>query len=410
MSFYEENKKQLIISALLIVVVGAFAGGYFFARAGYSFSFSPINVVNLNRANAPQNLNWQVLWDAMDVINKKYVDGPVDQQQLLYGAVAGLVGSLGDPYSVFMTPTKSQQFQDDLRGEFSGIGAEIGVRANQLVIISPLEGSPAEAAGLKPLDKILEINGVASDKYSLDEAVGKIRGPKGSSVTLTYFRDGFSEPAKITIVRDTIVVKSVSSEVRDQNGVKIGIIKLKRFGDDTKSDLDKAITKLLDANVKGVILDERNNPGGYINTAVEVSSNWVQEGKVVVSEQFGTGQKNDYKAEGISRLAGMPTVVLVNEGSASASEIVAGALHDYTLATLIGKKTFGKGSVQELVNLPDGADIKITIAKWLTPNGKNINIEGIKPDIEVDLKQEDLDKGHDPQEERALQFLEEKAK
>ncbi|MEK9180984.1 MAG: S41 family peptidase [Patescibacteria group bacterium] len=410
MSFFEENKRYLTISLVLILVIGAFAGGYLFARQGYSITLSPLKVVNLNRDGAPQELNWQILWDAYDAVLEKYVDRPVDRQALLYGAVSGLVGSLNDPYTVFLTPTKSQQFAEDLKGEFSGIGAEIGLRSGILVIVSPLEGSPAEAAGLRPLDKILEINGETTEKLNIDEAVSKIRGPKGSVVELTIFRDDFVEAKKISITRDTIVVKSVSSEVKIQDGKKIGVIELTRFGEDTKSELDKAINKLLNEGVKGIVLDERSNPGGYIDTAVEVASNWVKEGEPVVYEQFGDGRKDAYKASGVPRLAGLPTVVLVNEGSASASEIVAGALRDYNLATLIGKKTFGKGSVQELLNLPDDTQIKITVAKWLTPNGKNINVEGIQPDIEVDLKQENLDAGNDPQLERALQFVSEKLK
>ena len=410
MSFFEENKRYLTISLVLILVIGAFAGGYLFARQGYSITLSPLKVVNLNRDGAPQELNWQILWDAYDAVLEKYVDRPVDRQALLYGAVSGLVGSLNDPYTVFLTPTKSQQFAEDLKGEFSGIGAEIGMRNGILVIVSPLEDSPAEAAGLRPLDKILEINGETTEKLNIDEAVSKIRGPKGSVVELTIFRDDFAEAKKISITRDTIVVKSVSSEVKIQDGKKIGVIELTRFGEDTKSELDKAINKLLNEGVKGIVLDERSNPGGYIDTAVEVASNWVKEGEPVVYEQFGDGRKDAYKASGVPRLAGLPTVVLVNEGSASASEIVAGALRDYNLATLIGKKTFGKGSVQELLNLPDDTQIKITVAKWLTPNGKNINVEGIQPDIEVDLKQENLDAGNDPQLERALQFVSEKLK
>jgi carboxyl-terminal processing protease len=405
MSFFEENKKYILSSLALVLILAGFLGGYFFARAGYTVAFFPLKFIDLNRENAPKTVDWQILWDAMDAVNKKYVDGPADQQQLLYGAVSGLVGSLNDPYTVFMTPTKSEQFQQDLRGEFSGIGAEIGMRNNQVTIVAPLEGSPAEKAGLKALDKIVAINGESTEKMGLDEAVGKIRGAKGSAVELTYFRDGFEAPKKLTIVRDTIVVKSVSMEVKEVNGKKIGVIKLRRYGEDTKGDLDAIVTRILSENIKGVILDERNNPGGYITSAVEVASNWVKDGDVVVSEQFRDGKKDDYRASGVARLAGLPTVVLVNEGSASASEIVAGALKDYGLATLIGKKTFGKGSVQELVNLPECADLKITVAKWLTPNGKNINLEGIAPDMEVDIKQEDIDAFRDPQLDKSLEFV-----
>lgn len=410
MSFFQENKKYILSSAGVMVLVAVFLGGYFLGHGGFEIQIAPLRVINLNKDQGPQTLNWQILWDALDVINKKYVDKPVDQQALLYGAVSGLVNSLNDPYSVFFTPVKSQEFKNDLKGEFSGVGAEIGMKSGQLVVIAPLEGSPAEAAGLKALDVILEIDGKNTEGIALDDAVGTIRGPKGSTVVLTVFHEGTTEPKKISIVRDTIVVKSVGTETKEVDGKKIGIIKLRRFGEDTKGDMDKAINKLLSDNVKAVVLDVRNNPGGYISSAVDVASNWLKDGQVVVYEQSGDGRKDSYNASGVPRLSGLPTAVLVNEGSASASEIVAGALRDHGVATLIGKKTFGKGSVQELVNLPDGADIKITIAKWLTPNGLNINKEGIKPDIEIEVKQEDIDALKDPQLDKTIEFLGEKLK
>lgn len=400
-----ETRRYVLTSIAIFLLVVGFVGGYYVARAGYAISVSPVKIVNIARERAPQNLNWQILWDALAAINEKYVDRPVDQQQLLYGAVSGMVSSLGDPYTVFFTPQKAVEFKNDLKGEFSGIGAEIGNRSEQLVIIAPLEGSPAEAAGLKPLDRIKSINGESTEGLSLDTAVGKIRGPKGSAVTLVIMRDGESEPREVRIIRDTIVVRSVSSEIKESAGKKIGIIKLRRFGEDTKGELDNAITNLLNRGAQAFVLDVRGNPGGYISSAIEVASNWVEDGKLVVAEQYGDGRRLDHPADGAARLRGIPTVVLINEGSASASEIVAGALKDYELATLVGKKTFGKGSVQELVDLPDGADVKITIAKWLTPSGQNINVEGIKPDIEVEFSQEDADKLRDPQLERAIEFL-----
>lgn len=403
-----QDKKYIYISILIAVIVGSFLGGYFFSRAGYAIEVGPLKFTHINQNEAPVDVNWKILWDALDVINKKYVDGPVDQQELLYGAVSGAVASLGDPYSVFLTPQKSQQFQDDLRGEFSGIGAEIGIRQDKLMIVSPLEGSPAKKAGLRPLDVVLAVDGESAFDFSLDEAVSKIRGQKGTTVVLTILSDGDDESRDVSIVRDKIVVKSVESEIKEIDGQKIGIIKLRRFGEDTKGDLDRTIVNLLNENIKGVVLDVRNNPGGFITSAIDIASNWISEGQVVVSEQFGDGQLNHYRASGISRLSGMPTMVLINEGSASASEIVAGALSDYGLATLVGKQSFGKGSVQELIDLPDNADIKITIAKWLTPNGSNINIDGIAPDVEVDLTEENIDNFEDPQLDRALEVLSEK--
>ena len=405
MGFFESNKKSILISLTLLLLLGAFVGGFYIARAGYSFDVKAFSFVHQNQENAPQDVNWQILWDAMEVINEKYVDGPIDQQELLYGAVSGLVASLGDPYSVFLTPQKSEQFQEDLRGEFSGIGAEIGIRNNQLLVVAPLEGSPAEAAGLRAKDAILAIDGESAADFSLDEAVNKIRGPQGSSVEITVIGENDNEPHTVSITRDTIIVKSLESEIREIEGNKIGIITLRRFGEDTQGLLDSAVTDLLQQNVSGIVLDMRNNPGGYITSAIDIASFWVQDGQAVVIEEFGDGKINTYDASGAARLNEIPTVVVVNEGSASASEIVAGALRDYGLAKLVGKQTFGKGSVQELINLPEGADIKITIAKWLTPNGHNINVDGLPPDIEVELTEDDVNNFLDPQLDKAIEEL-----
>jgi carboxyl-terminal processing protease len=394
----DQNKKYILISLVIAVAFGGFLGGYFFANKGFAIQFSPPKFINLNEEDAPKEVNWQILWEALNVINSKYVGRPVDELQLMYGAVAGAVASLGDPYSIFLTPTKSEEFQQDLRGEFSGIGAEIGLRNNQLMVIAPLEGSPAE-------DAILAIDGESTLGVNLDEAVNKIRGQKGTTVVLTVISNQASEPKEVSIVRDNIVVKSVESEIKEVGGKKFGVIKLRRFGEDTSGDLDAAINTILSENISGVVLDLRNNPGGFIISAIDVASNWVEDGQVIVTERFGTGRELPHKASGSQRLAGIPTVVLVNEGSASASEIVAGALRDYEIAQIVGKKTFGKGSVQELVNLPDGADLKITIAVWLTPSGVNINENGIQPDIEVSLEQEDVDNFADPQLDRALEIL-----
>jgi len=399
----DPNKKYILLSAAILLVFGGFLGGYFFSNKGYAIQLDPPKFVNLHQINAPTEVDWQLLWDALEVLNAKYVGRPIDQQQLLYGAVSGAVDSLGDPYTVFFTPTKSEEFQQELKGEFSGIGAEIGLRGDQLMVIAPLEDSPAEKAGLRPLDAILAIDGESTAGANLDEAVNKIRGPKGSTVKLLVYTDGDDDAREVSIVRDTIVVKSVESELKEKDGRKVGVIKLRRFGEDTKGDFDAAVNTILSENVEGVILDLRSNPGGYITSAIDVASNWVESGKVVVSERYGSGKEDAHTASGSARLAGLPTVVLVNEGSASASEIVSGALRDYGLAKLIGKKTFGKGSVQELVDLSGGADLKVTIAEWLTPNGFNINHDGLTPDIEVEITRENIDNFEDPQMDRAME-------
>ena len=404
MGFFEQNKKYIVISIALVLVAGAFYGGYYFARSGYAIDFTGQTFIHKNQEAAPTDVNWDILWRALETINEKYVDKPVDQQALLYGAVSGLVGALDDPYSVFLTPQKAEEFQADLRGEFSGIGAEIGIRNDQLVVVAPLSGSPAEASGLRPRDSILSIDGEATAEMGLDEAVNKIRGERGTKVKLIIANES-QEPHEVEITRDAIVVKSVESETRTVEDKKIGIIRLRRFGEETQGELQQAINNLLSENVVGVVLDLRNNPGGYITSAIDVSSNWVEDGQVVVAEQFADGTQTLHPASGTPRLKNIPTVVLVNEGSASASEIVAGALRDHDIAKIVGKKTFGKGSVQELVDLPDDTDLKLTIAKWLTPDGHSINDNGITPDIEVDFSDEALDQFQDPQLDRAIEEL-----
>src|SRR3989338_5018828 len=370
------------------------------------------------RQDAQREADWQLLWDAIDTINEQYVDRPADMLKILYGAVSGAAASLQDPYSVFLPPQQATEFQEELAGNFEGIGAEIAIKHQQLVIVSPLDDSPAEAAGLRGGDAILKIDGEDSVGLTLEQAVGKIRGQAGTQVTLSVYRQGQDEPRDYTITRAKIEVKSLSFEIKEHSGKKIGYIELRRFGEDTKGKFDQAVTELLVANVAGVVLDLRNNPGGYLETAVEIASNWVSEGEVVVIQEFASaaaqgspGEAGDERpreemlSEGRQRLAGVPTVVLVNGGSASASEIVAGALQDYGLAKLVGEKTFGKGSVQQLIDLRAGAEIKITVAKWLTPKGHDLNKEGLAPDEKVELSDEDFQNDRDPQLDRALEMF-----
>ncbi|MFA6988441.1 MAG: S41 family peptidase [Candidatus Gastranaerophilaceae bacterium] len=313
---------------------------------------------------------------------------------MFYGAVRGMVASLGDPYTVFMDPKISEEFSNDLAGTFEGIGAEIGIKDDVLTIIAPLADMPAEKAGLLAGDKVLEIDTVSTAGIAIDEAINKIRGPKDTEVKLLIAREG------VVVKRDKIVIKSVTTEKKDD----IFIVRISSFNDDTEKLFNEAVVKIIEANPKGIILDLRNNPGGYLDTAIEVSSEWIEEGLVVI-EKYSEEKKIEHLARGRARLSGFPTVVLVNQGSASASEIVAGALQDYKFAQIVGKKTFGKGSVQTLTNLEDGSSIKITVAKWLTPLGRSINDEGIEPNEDVEFKIEDYEAGKDPQLDKALEIL-----
>ena len=352
-----------------------------------------------------QDVDFNLFWNVWDILKKEYVDrDKLDDKKMFYGALKGLVESTGDPYTVFMEPKIAKEFSDDLAGTFEGIGAEIGKKDNIITVIAPLADMPAEKAGLKAGDKIYAINGQATTGLAIDEAVRKIRGPKGTEVILTIFRDGFDKPKDFKIIRQAIIVKSVRTKLGDD---KIFVITITNFNDDTSELFKKAAAEAVEKSPKGIILDLRNNPGGYLETAIDVASEWIDQG-VVVTEQFNPEKKNEYLHRGRARLKDFPTVVLVNQGSASASEIVAGALKDYDKAAIVGLKTFGKGSVQTLEEIKDGSSVKITVAKWLTPKGYNINQQGIEPDVKVDLTLEDYNKNKDPQMDKAVEILNKK--
>lgn len=350
------------------------------------------------------DVNFNMFWDVWDALKSKYVDhNKLSDKEMFYGALKGLAESTGDPYTVFMDPKDAQSFSNDLAGTFEGIGAEIGIKNNILTVVSPLAGSPADKAGLKAGDKIYAINDVSTAGISVDDAVAEIRGQKGTTVKLTVIREGVDKPMDFEITRNTIIVKSVDTKM-DKG---IFVITINSFNDDTQDLFDKAVEDAVKAKPKGIILDLRNNPGGYLETAIDVASAWIKNG-VIVTEKFSDTKKTDFQAKGVAPLDGYKTVVLVNQGSASASEIVAGALKDDGKATLVGEKTFGKGSVQDLEDLPDGSELKITVAKWLTPKGYNINEQGIEPDVKVDLTQKDYDAGKDPQMDKAIQIINQK--
>ncbi|MFH1522762.1 MAG: S41 family peptidase [Patescibacteria group bacterium] len=403
-----------IILILILMIVSFASGMYLTKRSEIIKELARDEVVYLGKiigkysqakeGSLIQDVDFELFWDVWDTLKREYVDrDKINEKQMFYGALRGMVDSLRDPYTVFMDPKVSQEFEDDLAGTFEGIGAEIGIRDEILTIIAPLDDMPAQKAGLKAGDKILAINEETTAGISIDEAVRKIRGPKGTSVILTISKNGIDNIEDITITRGVIVVKSVRANLRDDN---IYYIKISNFNNDTLDLFNKAVRDALVKNPKGILLDLRNNPGGYLDTAIEIASEWVDEG-VVVTEQFSEVKKNEYFSRGRARLSDYKTVVLVNQGSASASEIVAGALRDYEKAVIVGMKTFGKGSVQSLEEFSDGSSIKITIAKWLTPKGVNINEEGIDPDFEVDLTAEDFEADLDPQMDKAVELFNE---
>ncbi|MCK9438658.1 S41 family peptidase [Patescibacteria group bacterium] len=349
-----------------------------------------------------QNIDFSLYWDVWDSVKEYHVDkGQVTDKQLFYGSLKGLVNSLDDPYSEFMNPELTKEFEEDMSGSFEGIGAEIGIRDGILTVIAPLEGTPAQKAGLMSGDKILEINGESTEDMSIDQAVNKIRGPKGTEVTLNVFRIGLEDFKDIKIIRDTIIVKSVSLEILENN---IYLIKINAFNSDTEYLFLNFAKQAFEGKAKGVVIDLRNNPGGYLETSISVLGEWIN-GEVALIEKFTDGNEMEYIAEGNNYLKEIPSVVLINYGSASASEIVAGSLQDHSKAKIIGEKSYGKGSVQMVKNIKDGSSIKITIAKWITPKGQDINKEGITPDEIVELSLEDFEKNIDNQLNRALEIL-----
>lgn len=352
-----------------------------------------------------KDVNFGLFWEVRDLIQEKFVDSPVPDTQLFYGSLSGMVSSLKDDYSTFMTPTDSKAFDQALDGKFEGIGAEIGIKNERLLIISPLPNSPAERAGLEPRDWIIAIDGLTSQGLPLDEAVRKIRGKKGTVVKLEIIR-GTAKPKTFEIVRDTIVIREVKlTYSQTTSGKKVARVQLLSFNKNALAELQQAAQEIVTGGVEGIVFDMRNNPGGLLDQAVEVAGLWVPAGNVVVWEAFSGGEKRALTTEGMGLFERIPTVVLINGGSASASEIVAGALQDYGIATVVGEKSFGKGSVQSYDKLSDGSALKLTVAKWLTPKQRVIEKDGISPDIEVKLSEEDFAADRDPQLDKALEVL-----
>ncbi len=398
-NYVKKNKWSWL--AIILLMGASFAAGLSWAGKDDSskiIAYSPES----KQAVSEKAFDFNLYWEVWDKLRSDYVDkNKVKDEEMFYGSLRGLAASMDDPYTVFMDPKEAKEFADDLSGTFEGIGAEVGMRKDIITVIAPLAGMPAEKAGVKAGDKVYAIDGVSTLGMSVDEAVKKIRGEKGTEVTLTLIRENEDKPLEIKIVRGLIVVKSVKTELRNDG---VLVITVSNFNDDTIDLFNQAVKIALTKNPKGIILDLRNNPGGYLDTAISMASAWVKEGPVVV-EQFGEGKRQEYFAEGNPSLGGFKTVVLINGGSASASEIVAGALRDYKKATIVGEQSFGKGSVQSLRDLSDGSALKITVAKWLTPNGDFINEKGITPDLEIKLSKEDVDKNKDPQMVKALELI-----
>lgn len=379
----------MLAAAAFIFVVGVGVGN---GRITFSSQ-------NSNQKNLPAKLDFASVDEVYRALKANF-DGKLDVNTLNDGMRQGLVKAAGDPYTEYFTAKEYGEFNSQLSGTFTGIGAELSKdNKDNIVVVAPIAGYPAEKAGLKPKDIIIEIDGKSTAGMTVSEAVEKIRGPKDTTVKLKVARDG--EAKEFTITRQDISVPSVESKV--ENG--LCYIKISRFGEDTAELARKAAEGCKQQNVKGVILDMRSNPGGLLDAAVAVSSLWLPEGKTVLTERRDGMVTSTFKSSGEPVLKGIPTVVLIDEGSASASEITAGALKDNGAAKLIGQKSYGKGSVQQLVKLNGGGVLKVTIARWYTPNGKNIDKEGISPDTTVTMTADDFKNGQDPQKDAAIKAL-----
>ena len=386
------EKKKVSLSTLVFAVVVTAVAFFIFGTRSYLLP------APFSRSTAPSQLDYSSLNALYAKLREKY-DGEIDPDKLIDGAKHGMIDAVGDPYTVYLNDEEAKQFSDDMNGTFEGIGAELGKVNGQLTIMSVIAGSPAQKVGLQNRDVIMKVNDEDTANLTVGAAVEKIRGAKGTSVKLTIFRDSSTKDYSVT--RDTITSQSVESEVLEGN---IGYMRILRFGDDTSSLATKAAEDFKAKGVQKIILDLRGNGGGLLMSSKEVASLWLDD-KVIVSERTGGTTTETLRSGRKPVLGGLKTVVLVDGGSASASEIVAGALKDNGAATLVGEKTFGKGSVQLIEDVLSGGKLKVTVAKWYTPNGTNINKEGIKPDKEVKHTEEDTKNNRDPQKDAAIEAL-----
>lgn len=359
------------------------------------------------------HIDFKLFWDTWDLLFRHHLDKKdLDPQKLFYGAISGMVSAVGDPYTVFLPPDAQKSSKEELNGSFEGVGIQLGFNEDKrLVVVTPLSGTPAERSGIKPKDMILSIDDKDTLNINLPEAVKLIRGPKGTQVALTIMREGDKDPRDFSLTRETIIVKSVEVSYKETPGGKqVAVIKLSRFGERTEDEWKMAVSDIISHNPHGLILDVRNNPGGFLEGAVFIASEFLDSGDVVIQE--GAAGRNVYKVSREGGLTKVPMIVLINKGSASASEIVAGALQDRKRAKVVGEKSFGKGTIQEAQDLAEGTGIHITVAKWLTPGGKWVNdTHGLEPDVKVEGEAKDADTHFDDQKkdpvlDEALKILE----
>lgn len=420
------TKKWIKLGGTLLVAALLMAGSFLAGMVFYAANSSPAQAASLSAAlpflgatgaftqtapagedgDLPPSLD--TFWEAWEYLNKNFYGEIPSNQDRMYGAIRGMVNSFGDQHTAFIDPVRAAIASENIQGSFSGIGATVRMdEAGRLEIVDPMPDSPALKAGLRPGDIVIKVDDQPLDGMNLFEAVLLIRGPTGSTVVLTVFREGELEPFDVSIVRDTIELEVVESELIDApGGGKIGYVRLTQFSGGAADKVTAAIGDLVKQGATSMIFDLRSNPGGLLSEAVNVSSVFVKPGETIVRERLKGGDERVFEAKrNFQAAVDMPLVVLINQGSASASEIVAGAIQDLGRGTIMGKQSFGKGSVQLPHTLSDGSELRVTIAEWLTPNGRQIHGEGISPDVEAEMSFEDLQQQRDPQREAAVEFL-----
>lgn len=378
-------KRILVVFVITVVLGTTFLLGYAGGLRGVNLGATlPIERIVNKNSSKPADVDFSTFWEAWNKLNENYV-GTVDAKALIQGAISGMLAATKDPYTVYLKPEDNQRFLSDISGEFDGIGVEITQVDSMPTVVAPLPDSPAEKAGLRAKDVVYEVDGEKTADMAFDDVINKIRGKEGTQVILTIVRSGEEEPLKITVTREKIRVASVTTDVKNYQGKQYYYIKVRQFGDDTSSLFQKAADEVAKGSYAGIILDLRNDPGGYLETSVDLASYFI-DGGVIVSEVDRNNIKQESKTSRRATLKDYKLAVLINDGSASASEILAGAIKDRKKGTIIGQKSFGKGSVQVLEELSDKSAVKITVAKWLTPNGGTIDGVGIEPDIKLENK------------------------
>lgn len=393
-----------------LIVVALVVASFFTGKTVGLSAARPVDSVSLanKETSKPVDVDFAPFWETWQILQEKFVPASTTDiatnQEKVWGSIQGLASSLGDPYTVFLPPVENEIFESDVRGNFEGVGMEVALRDGVLTVVSPLKGTPAYKAGIKSGDKIIKIDGKSTYNTSVDESVALIRGKKGTAVVFSIVREGVEEPLEISVLRDVIDIPTIDTQLRSDG---VFVISLYNFSASSPELFRKALREFIDSRTDKLVLDLRGNPGGYLEAAISMASWFLPSGKIVVQEDFGTKQeKTIYRSSGYDIFNDkLKFVILIDGGSASASEILAGALREHNIAKLVGAKTFGKGSVQQLIPITPETSLKVTIAHWLTPEGRSISQSGIEPDVAVKITPEDVKAGRDPQKEKAVELL-----